>query len=251
MHVECICVQCLHGDRLMAEIYLIRHGQASFGTANYDRLSPIGCRQAEVLGGCFRDCGIHFDAAYSGELERQIKTAEIVLERQPGKLRCEIDARFNEVDTGSIFDCLVPKLSETSPQLAALFKSGERSSKDFQKALKIVFQHWVTTRSEYPQMQSWTDYSANAHRALADVMSREGSGKTLAVFTSGGTIATLVAHVLGLGAEQVYQFYEPVVNCSVTRFMYSGKKVSLSCFNDQQFIRLLGAQSDEALLTYR
>jgi broad specificity phosphatase PhoE len=33
----------------MSEIYLIRHGQASFGSDNYDRLSPLGVRQAQCL----------------------------------------------------------------------------------------------------------------------------------------------------------------------------------------------------------
>jgi broad specificity phosphatase PhoE len=235
----------------MAELYLIRHAQASFGTADYDRLSPLGHRQAEVLGECLRDCGVRFDAAYSGELKRQKKTAEIVLERQPGGMRFEVDARLNEIETGGIFEKLVPQLSETSPELATLVKSGERSSKDFQKALEIVFQHWVTTESVHPGVQSWAEYSANVHRALANVVAREGAGKTVAVFTSGGTIATLVAHVLGVSSAVVYKFYEPLFNCSVTRLLYSGKKVSLSCFNDQQFIRLLGARSGEALLTYR
>ncbi|MCH1491392.1 MAG: histidine phosphatase family protein, partial [Luminiphilus sp.] len=32
----------------MASIYLIRHGQASFGSDNYDQLSPVGQRQADV-----------------------------------------------------------------------------------------------------------------------------------------------------------------------------------------------------------
>jgi len=235
----------------MAELYLIRHGQASFGTANYDRLSPLGHRQAEVLGECFRECGIHFDAAYSGELARQTNTAEIVLKQLPEKVHCEIDARFNEIETGGIFEWLVPHLSEGVPELAALVKKGERSSKDFQKALEIVFQHWVTTESTHPEVQSWSEYSGNVRRALADVVEREGSGKTVAVFTSGGTIATLVAHVLGISGALVYKFYEPLVNCSVTRLLYSGNKVSLSCFNDQQFIHLLGARSGEALLTYR
>ena len=50
----------------MAELYLIRHAQASFGTSDYDRLSPLGCRQAGALGEYFRDCAIHIDAVYSG-----------------------------------------------------------------------------------------------------------------------------------------------------------------------------------------
>jgi len=35
----------------MSDLYLIRHGQASFGKDNYDRLSPLGIRQARILSG--------------------------------------------------------------------------------------------------------------------------------------------------------------------------------------------------------
>jgi len=82
-------------------------------------------------------------------------------------------------------------------------------------------------------------------------MSREGSGKTIGIFTSGGTIATLVAHVLGLGGTQTYQFYEPVFNCSVTQLFYSGENVSLSYFNDRSFLQLLGKERGEELVSYR
>ncbi|EPM78754.1 hypothetical protein A249_34210, partial [Pseudomonas syringae pv. actinidiae ICMP 18804] len=34
----------------MGSIYLIRHGQASFGADDYDVLSPVGIRQSRVLG---------------------------------------------------------------------------------------------------------------------------------------------------------------------------------------------------------
>ena len=32
----------------MASLYLIRHGQASFGSDHYDQLSPLGQRQADL-----------------------------------------------------------------------------------------------------------------------------------------------------------------------------------------------------------
>ena len=44
----------------MASLYLIRHGQASFGSANYDQLLPLGQRQADVSGQFFADVGLHF-----------------------------------------------------------------------------------------------------------------------------------------------------------------------------------------------
>ena len=81
----------------MATIYLIRHGQASFGTDNYDRLSDLGSRQAEVLGEYFRDHGIAFDAVYSGDLQRQRETARLALQNQARHVPHHIDPRFNEV----------------------------------------------------------------------------------------------------------------------------------------------------------
>ena len=34
----------------MGTLYLVRHGQASFGSANYDQLSALGQRQCRRLG---------------------------------------------------------------------------------------------------------------------------------------------------------------------------------------------------------
>lgn len=235
----------------MAELYLIRHAQASFGTSDYDRLSPLGCRQAGALGEYFRDCAIHFDAVYSGELERQRKTAKIVLGLQPDNVHHEIDPRLNEIEIDKVFEHLVPQLVETSSNLENFVKEGKHSSKDYQKALEIVFKHWVTSDKDYPNLQSWAEYSGNVHRALAEIVANEGSGKTVGVFTSGGTIATVVAHVLGVTGNQVYNFYEPLMNCSVTRLLYSGEKMSLSSFNDHLFIQSLASKSGEGILTYR
>ena len=36
----------------MGQILLVRHGQASWGAADYDVLSPLGERQAAALGAC-------------------------------------------------------------------------------------------------------------------------------------------------------------------------------------------------------
>ena len=39
----------------MTTIYLIRHGQASFGAESYDKLSATGEQQATVLGQYFQN----------------------------------------------------------------------------------------------------------------------------------------------------------------------------------------------------
>ena len=47
----------------MGTLYLVRHGQASFGAADYDQLSELGRRQSVRLGEYFANKGLTFDAA--------------------------------------------------------------------------------------------------------------------------------------------------------------------------------------------
>ena len=235
----------------MATIYLFRHGQASFGADDYDKLSPLGERQATVLGEYLRDQGIALDAAYSGDLLRQRETTQLALASQPETVTHHIDPRFNEIDNDEQVKHLLPKLVKTSPQLQQLVERGLSSSKDYQKVIDAVFNYWVSPQCDEPLIRSWADYSTGVNSALQQVMADQGSGKTVGIFTSGGTIATIVAQVLGLGGEQTYQFYEPIFNCSVTQIFYSGEKTSLSYFNDRSYLQVLGANTGENLVSYR
>ena len=235
----------------MSIIYLVRHGQASFGSDDYDQLSPIGCRQAEVTGQYFKDCDICFDAAYSGDLVRQVKTAEIVLASQSADLPQNIDSRFNEIRNDEQLEYLLPKIIAAQPTIASLVDRGLSSSKDYQKVIDAVFNFWVSDECKQPEIQSWQHYSAGVRDALSDVITNQGSGKTVAIFTSGGTIATIVAQVLGLSGKETYKFYEPIFNCAITQLFYNRNKISLSYFNDRSFLQVLGHATGENLVTYR
>ena len=61
----------------MSTLYLVRHGQASFGTDNYDQLSATGREQVQVLGNYFASLGERIDTIYSGALMRQRETAAV------------------------------------------------------------------------------------------------------------------------------------------------------------------------------
>jgi broad specificity phosphatase PhoE len=235
----------------MATIYLIRHGQASFGAENYDELSDLGRRQAAVVGEYFRDRGVSFDAVYSGDLSRQRDTARLAIASQSSEVHHHIDPRFNEIQNEQQLKYLMPAVVKVNPAVKALVDKGLGSSKDYQKLIDAVFNYWVSAACDDPRIQSWADFSENTRQALADVMQAQGGGKTIGIFTSGGTLATMVAQVLGLGGDKTYQLYEPIFNCSVTQLFYRGNKVSLSYFNDCSFMQVLGDQRDEKLISYR
>ncbi len=235
----------------MASIYLIRHGQASFGSDNYDRLSQLGQRQATLTGEYLASTGLRFDAAYCGRLERQRHTGELALAAQSDAPGIQVDERLDEVRNDEHLEHLLPKVLEQNPELQAIVDAGLGSSKRFQKVIDAVFNYWVSPECDEPSIQSWEEYSSNVRGMLDDIVSSQGSGKTTAVFTSGGTIAVMVAAVLGLPGSATYQFYEPVFNCSVTQLFYNRDRVSLSYFNDCSFLRQLSVHHGENLVTYR
>ncbi len=235
----------------MATIYLIRHGQASFGADNYDCLSELGRRQAQITGEYLARIGVRFDAAYAGTLERQRDTASLALAAQAAAPELCIDARLDEVRNDEQIEYLLPKVMESRPELRAIVDQGLNSSKRFQKAIEAVFNYWVSPECDDPRIQSWAEYSGQVQAMLSDIIREQGAGKTVGVFTSGGTIAVMVAAVLGLPGSGTYQFYEPMFNCSVTQLFYSAERVSLSSFNDCSFLRQLSTDLGEQLVTYR
>ncbi|MFT4767392.1 MAG: broad specificity phosphatase PhoE [Glaciecola sp.] len=235
----------------MASIYLIRHGQASFGAENYDELSPLGRLQATLTGEYLARTGVAFDAAYCGTLERQKDTGTLALAAQAGEVALVEDARLDEVRNDEHLEYLLPKILETRPDIKAIVDQGLDSSKRFQKVIEAVFNYWVSPECDEPAIQSWAEYSAGVHSMLRDIVANQGAGRTVGVFTSGGTIAALTAAVLQLPGSAAYQFYEPVFNCSVTQLFYSADRVSLSYFNDCSFLRELSVSRGEKLVTYR
>ncbi len=235
----------------MASIYLVRHGQASFGAENYDELSELGHLQAKLTGEYLASTGVTFDAAYCGTLQRQRDTALGALRAQAKDVALTVDERLDEVRNDEHLEHLLPRIIESRPDIQALVDQGLNSSKRFQKVIEAVFNYWVALEEELPGVQSWEAYSSGVHAMLRDIVSQQGAGKTTAVFTSGGTIATFVAAVLGVPGSGTYQFYEPVFNCSVTQLFYSADRVSLSYFNDCSFLRQLSAERGEKLVTYR
>jgi broad specificity phosphatase PhoE len=84
----------------MTEIHLIRHAQASFGSADYGCLSDLGHHQAALLGNYWRRVGACFDAVFAGPLRRHVQTAEgaLAAAHMVGPLKI-VDA-FADNDTG-------------------------------------------------------------------------------------------------------------------------------------------------------
>ena len=236
----------------MSMIFLIRHGQASFGKEDYDRLSPLGKRQARILAQHLLDTGFQPDAVYSGTMARQTATAKEVLDLYRGANRKAPELQmlngFNEYDTAAIVTALFPDMVKDDPSLNDELQKMYASKDSFKRVFEAAMLRWVTGEFDTPEIESWEALKARVAGSLQLIMKSHGRGKTIAVFTSGGAISASLAHVLGISGERAIRLNWQLVNSSVSRFMYNEERITLAGFNTFTHLELAG---DPSLITYR
>jgi broad specificity phosphatase PhoE len=232
----------------MSVIYLVRHGQASFGSDDYDRLSATGREQASLLGSYFAGLGERIDRIYSGALRRQRETAEIIAEALgPERPPLSVDPAFDEYDGDSILREFAASLSPEQ-RAEAGWPGLHTDRRKFQLFLERAARAWVEAQIEAAQMLPWRGFHGRIVGALENIMRTEGRSKTLLISTSGGVIGTIVAHVLGLANHVGIELNWAVHNASITRLIYSAEKISLSMFNG---LPHLDREERRGLITYR
>lgn len=236
----------------MGSIYLIRHGQASFGADDYDVLSPIGIRQAELLGAHLAQLGIRIDRSLSGDLRRQQHTANAALSQlhnaglQAPAL--EVDAAFNEFDADAVIRALLPGLLPEEPEALHVLGNGPQNRAEFQRLFARLIGRWISGEHEQPGLQSWPAFVEQVHAGLSRLLQQAGSKQNIAVFTSGGTITALLHLITGVPAAKAFELNWQIVNTSLSCLKFRGSQVSLASFNSHVHLQLLKAPE---LITYR
>ena len=236
----------------MSTLYLIRHGQASFGSADYDNLSALGRRQGRIVGAHFLRAGIHFNACWSGTLKRQGQTADAARTgfRQAGAAwprRVETQA-WNEYDYGAVLRSLVPIIETEDPSFVRDVKAMFANRRAFQTVFDRVMRRWAGGQDTIEGLPSWKAFCGQVVSGLESIMASSERGSHVAVFTSGGPIAACVGSVLELVPETTIALSWQLVNASVTRFKFSQGDISLGSFNEQGHLEGQGAEN---LVTYR
>jgi len=236
----------------MSILYLIRHGQASFGANDYDHLSDQGRRQARAAGDFFVGAGIRFDACWSGTLKRQRQTVHAVEERfrQAGMdmPRAEETASLNEYDYETVLRTLVPILINEDPNFQQAVDSMLDNRRAFQVVFGRVMRRWASGRDDLEALPAWSSYCRRVAGTLETVMQGNAGGRHVAVFTSGGPIAAMVGQVLELAAQATIALSWQLVNASVTRIRFSREQFFLATFNEHGFLE---TRSGHCRVTHR
>ena len=205
----------------MGTLYLVRHGQASFGADDYDQLSELGRRQSERLGQYWGARGMHFDAVFTGTLRRHAQTWSGIALGAGYDQQAQTLAGLNEYDSAAVIAAIHPQ-PLPRPDSPELYRQHFRLLRD-------GLRQWMNGVISPRGMPSYDDFLAGVTAVLEQVR-RDYEGRVLIV-SSGGPIATAVGHVLGTTPETTIDLNMRIRNSAVSEFSFTPKRHALLSYN--------------------
>ena len=230
----------------MSRLLYFRHAQASFGKADYDQLSELGYEQSSVLGQHLVTQEVQFDHIYVGPLKRHHQTLSKVVEayKVAGVPLPDIQEikELEEHRGPEILKTNMSKIRDFDPQIRQWDEERIEDPSLFTKNGLLIFERamemWATGALEHLQPEqylNWADFRkqvSNGYEYVLDKHKHE-RGKTIGLFTSGGTISAIMGRVLGIESDRdVIRLNGIVQNTSITEVLYSEHRATLKRFNE-------------------
>ncbi|MBT0587330.1 histidine phosphatase family protein [Alteromonas oceanisediminis] len=217
----------------MTEIILVRHGQASFGKTNYDKLSELGAQQAHCLGQFWADNEFTFDALWRGDMVRHEETAHGILlglsTSPEGKLVADgvndvaVHSGLNEFDFQAVADAYLTIHPDDKPASGA-------EPAAFYRLLRKSMRAWSAGElSEHQLPETWQAFQSRVVEVLDQAVA--SGHKRIVMATSGGAIAMSISHILGADAASMINLNLQIRNTSLTHIFANASGRHLHQFN--------------------
>ncbi|MDX2091335.1 MAG: histidine phosphatase family protein [Kofleriaceae bacterium] len=211
----------------MGTLYLIRHGQASYGEADYDRLSARGCEQARAVGTWLAKAKI--DALHSGPLKRQVQTAEYATGAATALgVTLPVRAELEELAEYPAFEMLrhmLPRLAAEDPRFAVLETSPTPQLLD--KAFHTILHKWASDEWVTDEVERVSAFVARVRNGIVRVLAAAPAGARIACVTSAGPIAVAVGLTFGIPEARMVRQSIVIRNASITELRFRSQGFSL------------------------
>jgi len=227
-------------------IYLIRHGQASFGQENYDQLSVKGEMQSKILGQHLSQIINSTPLVISGSMQRHQQTASLALQ-QFSQLNMHIDSAWNEFDHQQIFALYNARFA--NPELIKKDIATAENPKTFMMEIfTAAMMRWISTEYDHQYTESWCEFKQRVDQALINLsqLLNQHPSKHVAIFSSGGVISLVIAKLLNLDFNQTADLIWKISNASITTLKFVDQQFELLTMNEYHYLE----QADEQLATW-
>ena len=219
----------------MGTLYLIRHGQASYGELDYDRLSEKGKAQARALG-TWLAAQERFDAVYAGPLRRQQETIMFARDVATALPRPETLPELAEYPAFEMLKHMIPRLVAEDPKFKQLETAPTPRLLD--DAFHAILRGWSRDEWNVEGVERVSEFVARVRGGLDRVLRAAGSGARIACVTSAGPIGVAVGLTFGIPDERMVRTSVVVRNASITEFRFRSQnfdwqpdQLSLVTFN--------------------
>jgi broad specificity phosphatase PhoE len=223
-------------------IHLVRHGQASFGAGDYDRLSAVGHEQARAVGVALRGRGVTPAVVVHGSLRRQRETAEAIAatwaDAPDGPPPLRADARWDEYDHEGLLTALAADPAYATH--AADAAGASDPARAFQAALDEALDRWTGGACDDEYAESFGAFGERVGLALDEAVARAadpagrrpGRPGATVVVSSAGAIGAVVAALLRLDPEAWAALNRVAVNTGITTVVAGARGRSVVSFNE-------------------
>ncbi|MCI4568800.1 histidine phosphatase family protein [Lysobacter sp. CFH 32150] len=215
----------------MAAIYLIRHGQASFGDGDYDRLSGLGIEQSRVLGESLRIRVPQVDLVVCGGMQRHRQTAEACLRAMQLVSQWDEDIGWNEYDHEELIVRFEPRYVDRQVLHDEVLATDD-PHRAFQHLFSRAVSRWVGGEHDADYTESFPGFCTRANDALQRLAQRLQPSQNALVFTSGGPISALAADLLRIPRSEGFKISWTLANAAVTKLVVGERGVHLSTLNE-------------------
>ncbi|NBB93387.1 MAG: hypothetical protein GVY32_09490 [Gammaproteobacteria bacterium] len=181
-----------------ARLVLVRHGQASLGSDDYDRLSPLGHRQAQRVAGRLSGASMASAVFWTGTLRRHRETLSALLDSGASS-DVETSADLNEFSTRGLVRAGLREASKLGMDIPPREHLADPAVHLDRLLLWFgpVMAAWQDGRLRDPEVGSWAAFSRRVLRPSRAWASSLNRGRSVIVVTSAGVIATVVAALAG------------------------------------------------------
>lgn len=225
----------------MAYIYLIRHGQASFGLDDYDKLSDLGVEQAKFLSNVLKERNLNFSSVISGSMKRQRDTALHSLPEEKFQ-KIITDDSWNEFHHEDILQKFEPRYKDKLLLMQEVMNA-ENPKKKIQEILEGALTRWITNEGN-DYTESYATFSSRVENGLLQLKESLQRDDAVAIYTSGGAIAMTMKHLLGFDDRKAFELQYYIANASITTLKINLRGTHLLTFNDHSFF-------EKRLVSYR
>ena len=166
--------------------------------------------------------GVQPDVLVSGTMQRHLETAAGAL----GEMGVELagmhqHAGVNEFDHENVIEVAAPRYVDKLVMMSDMAASGD-PRRTFQKFFQDAVSRWVGGNHDDEYKEPWSVFKLRCISALDDLVKQTPAKGSTLVFTSGGTISVICAHLLGLNDAQAFTINWTLANVGITKLQAGG-----------------------------